>query len=499
MGIISAAMAAAGNSGVESMNQNIEQMNRQELMDKQAALNSDSDQRRAELEVWKANAIEQLKNAPVSRLQEIIGKQATEQVPVEAKPVTSLNGRDPNSEFNKGGSENADGMGLDPSKTPDLIARVNAMPDSDPNKQAILEQLSRQAATQKQENQDAVAGQTRERTPEEILEASLNHAKLHDPQAYAAAVASGLVQPKLTKVGPNETLVDNKGKAVFSNTAGADAEAIKQDRADARTQMQIDAAERRQRAYLDAMIAKNEIDPETLEVNAAMIANYELAAPTGFAASKPVAQKMLQRAKEINPNFDAKNYKVIQNLDDKFKSGKQGDQVRSVNAAMEHLDLYKQLAEAQNAKDIPMFNRIAAKFAQETGSAIPTNLNVAASIVGPEIAKVMVPGGGGVHERDEYVKKFSVGNSPEQALGVADTYLGLMAGQLRGFARQYSNVAGADPSVRMEKFRNFLSPEANELLDRHGGVASSPIKAPTDYGKPKPAAQQGGVKFLGFE
>jgi len=310
---------------------------------------------------------------------------------------------------------------------------------------------------------------------------------LHDPQAYAKAAELGLVQPKLTKIGQNETLVDNKGKVVFSNTAGAEADAIKQDRADARTQMQIEAADRRQRAYLEAMIAKNEIDPETLEVNAAMIANYELPSPTGFAASKPVAQKMLQRAKEINPNFDAKNYKVMQNLDDKFKSGKQGDQVRSVNAAMEHLDLYKQLAEAQNAKDIPMFNRIAAKFAQETGSRIPTDINVAASIVGPEIAKVMVPGGGGVHERDEYVKKFSVGNSPEQALGVADTYLGLMAGQLRGFARQYSNVAGADPSVRMEKFRNFLSPEANELLDRHGGVASSPIKAPTDYGKPKPA------------
>ena len=75
MGIISAAMAAAGNSGVESMNQRIDQMNRQELMDKQAALNSESDKRRAELEVWKEKAIEQLKNEPVNRFQEIVNKQ----------------------------------------------------------------------------------------------------------------------------------------------------------------------------------------------------------------------------------------------------------------------------------------------------------------------------------------------------------------------------------------------------------------------------------------
>lgn len=492
MGIISAAMAAAGNSGVESMNQRIDQMNRQELMDKQAAINSDSDQRRAELEVWKANAIEQLRNAPVNRFQDIVNKQAAEQTPVDAKPVTELTQDSADKTGLASGIQgNMDVVNAITKQAQDTLKNPQATDEQRTNAQGIIDQLSSQISNQQQVNQEAVAGQTRSKTPEEILDASINYAKLHDPQAYAKAAELGLVQPKLTKIGQNETLVDNKGKVIFSNTAGAEAEEKRQDRMDARLQAQIEAADKRNADRLEALQKRGEFDPDIVEKNANAIATGRMPPLTGYALRAKGGPETMARVFELNPDYSAKDYKVQAKAEADFGTGKLGNSVRSFNVSLAHLQTLEGLADALNNKDTQMLNKLGNAFATQTGQAAPTNFNAVKHIVADEIVKAVTGSAGALGDREAAAKTIDAANSPEQLKGVIASYKELMNGQLNGLRDQYRIATGKDD------FDKYLSDTAKQV---NSNSTHTPIKAPTDYGKPKPAAaQQGGVKFLGFE
>lgn len=85
MGIILSAMAAAGDAGVQSMNQNIAQQNKSDLLTQQSDLETQRDAQRSDLETQKAKALadyaESIKNAPLNRAGDIIRASAGEQVP----------------------------------------------------------------------------------------------------------------------------------------------------------------------------------------------------------------------------------------------------------------------------------------------------------------------------------------------------------------------------------------------------------------------------------
>lgn len=155
-------------------------------------------------------------------------------------------------------------------------------------------------------------------------------------------------------------------------------------------------------------------------------------------------------------------FKASQIAIQRFESGKQGDVARSLNVAIDHLSTIDQLAKALKNGDLLLFNRISQTFAEQTGSAVPTNLDAAKAIVGPEIIKAIgIQGGGTGRDRLDAIEKWNRARSPEQLAGVTETIKKLLAGQVRGLRQQYIKSTG----LPAKDFDEMMLPETLRQLE----------------------------------
>lgn len=200
------------------------------------------------------------------------------------------------------------------------------------------------------------------------------------------------------------------------------------------------------------------------------------------AAPRSAPAMAMQKFLQENPDATAEDVSKF-NADIKstakatsdFSTGKQGQAVNSFNVGISHLDTLKELGGALKNNDIKMFNKIANKWAEETGQPAPTNFNTAKQIIGAEVVKSIVGAGGGVAERQEASNNISAASSPEQLMGAIETTQKLMGGQLRGLKKQYEDT------TKKKDFLDRLTPEARKIaesLDKDEGGGSST--------KPKP-------------
>lgn len=154
-----------------------------------------------------------------------------------------------------------------------------------------------------------------------------------------------------------------------------------------------------------------------------------------------------------------------------FGTGPQGNQVRSMNVSIAHLDTLGQLADELNNGPIPVGNQVAQVWKQQTGQPAPANFNAAKQIVGDEVIKGIIGSGGGVGDREAAQKQIDAASSPAQLKGVIRTYKSLLAGQLGGLKQQYQRSTGLDD------FEKMLNPTTQRELEAHSG-------APAGQGKP---------------
>jgi hypothetical protein len=148
----------------------------------------------------------------------------------------------------------------------------------------------------------------------------------------------------------------------------------------------------------------------------------------------------------------------------KFIMGPDGRATVSLGTAIRHLDTLQQLANAWEANDTQAINRIRTTLSREFGSDAATNINTAASIVGPEIIKAIgVAGAGGEKERESAGSQFSSAQSPTQMRGAIQTVQKLMAGQLEGRMRQ-ARASGVSDAM----FKNLIGDRPYEILTKVG-------------------------------
>jgi hypothetical protein len=157
----------------------------------------------------------------------------------------------------------------------------------------------------------------------------------------------------------------------------------------------------------------------------------------------------LQKFIEENPNATSEqitqfagHYSVVQKAEKDFSTGKQGQMVNSLNVAISHVETLRELGAALQNGDITAFNKLAQNWAAQTGSSAPTNFDTAKQIVGGEIMKALVAGGGGQSERDELRFAFDRAMSPQALGGAINTAERLLAGQFRGLKKQYETTTG---------------------------------------------------------
>ena len=173
-----------------------------------------------------------------------------------------------------------------------------------------------------------------------------------------------------------------------------------------------------------------------------------------------------------------------------FGTGKQGDLIRSFNVGISHLNTLDGLVDALGNNDMQAFNKFGNAVAAQTGNPAPTNFDAAKAIVGDEIIKAIVGGGGALADRENAQNQIDRANSPQQLRGVINTYKKLMAGQLGGLKKQYTDT------THRGNFDSRLSPEARAELENETGSASPPPLNPQSLPRiQKPGQTKTGVKF----
>lgn len=240
-------------------------------------------------------------------------------------------------------------------------------------------------------------------------------------------------------------IVDDNGNPVYADAAGA----------------------KGKKPYSEpkAIPAGEQYDPTSVENTAQMIANSQIPMISGFALKSKWGQEVVSRVRELNPEYAGADYGSNAAGLKQFTSGKNGNTIRSLNVAVQHLDQLGQLATALNNSDLPSINRLSILWKKSTGQAAPTNFDTAKKIVADEIVKAIVGSGGGVADREEAAKAINNAGSPEQLQQAITTYQGLMTGQLNGLREQYKAATGRD------NFESMLLPETRAKLEVHGQQA----------------------------
>ena len=200
------------------------------------------------------------------------------------------------------------------------------------------------------------------------------------------------------------------------------------------------------------------IDPTTTAGVAQLIAHYQAPPLNGFALRTPQGQAIMAEVKQLNPKYDATTYQTKQTARVAFASGKQGNIVRSLSVATNHLDQLAEAAHALAQGNIPAVNALVNTYARHTGSPAITSFNAMKEIVGDEVAKAVIGSGGAESDREAIKEAFNAANSPRQLQGVVSKYEGLMGGQLSGLRRQYQRATGLDD------FNSFVSQLARQKL-----------------------------------
>ena len=188
------------------------------------------------------------------------------------------------------------------------------------------------------------------------------------------------------------------------------------------------------------------------------IAKYESAPPSATGRNSAGAAALMNDVRKINPDYDDTKYATAKKTREAFTTGKQGDTVRSMNVAVDHLDTLQQAANALHNGNIPLFNQIGNMYAKNTGQTAPTNFDSIKSIVGSEVAKaVSGAGGSALGDREEIRKEINNANSPQQLAGVIKKYQQLMAGQLNGLKTQYEDSG-------LKDFDKKISPRTKTVI-----------------------------------
>jgi hypothetical protein len=165
-----------------------------------------------------------------------------------------------------------------------------------------------------------------------------------------------------------------------------------------------------------------------------------------------------------------------------FTKGKSAQALNGINTAVQHMTALDPLIDALGTNDVKVVNRVSNFFKEQTGQAAPTNYAALKEFVGGEVAKAVLPGGGGEKEREALTAPLNAANSPDQLKQAVQTIKTALAGKTEALRNQWDvGTMGAQGN-----FDKFLLPETKKAL----GIAdtSATTTAPAG-GKTVSAAQ----------
>lgn len=200
------------------------------------------------------------------------------------------------------------------------------------------------------------------------------------------------------------------------------------------------------------------------------------AAGKGGAASQTAyANFFAKRAAEDGDDGAAlaarsQQYKASQGVVKDFTSGKTSQTLNGLNTAVGHMDQLDQAATALSNGNVQALNKASNFFGTQFGGSATTNFNVIKNFAAGEVAKAVLPGGGGEHEREEIADAIKSSNSPQQLHDAISTWRNLLSSKTEALRNQWEiGTNGTQGS-----FDKFLLPPTKKAL----GINSAPTQAP---------------------
>lgn len=193
------------------------------------------------------------------------------------------------------------------------------------------------------------------------------------------------------------------------------------------------------------------------------------ALPPGFSRSPAMNADMMnyiaQRAQQegnsqVSILANKQQLQAGQSVVKDFTSGKTAQTLNGLNTSIQHMAALEPVIDAMNNGNLTILNKAANFFKQQTGSPAPTNFAALKEFVSGEVAKAVLPGGGGEAERRALAEPISAANSPAQLKQAVETYKTALAGKTEALRNQWDvGTRGANGD-----FNQFLLPETKKAL-----------------------------------
>ena len=150
----------------------------------------------------------------------------------------------------------------------------------------------------------------------------------------------------------------------------------------------------------------------------------------------PQRANIVSQVQAKYPGWDETTYDAKKGAALKFTAGDLGNALRSVSTANAHLDQLGELADAMKNGNTPIVNKVQNWFSTQAGLPNVTNFDAIKAIVGQEVVKAIVAGGGTGGERDEAKAAFDNAKSPAQLKGAIEHYRAVMGAQAQNLLAQ---------------------------------------------------------------
>ena len=157
-------------------------------------------------------------------------------------------------------------------------------------------------------------------------------------------------------------------------------------------------------------------------------------------------QQLAAAVAAYNPDFDQNTYKVRGAEERGFTSGTQGQQLTAIGTARNHMQTFKDTADALDNGDLLLANKVGNAIGMQFGSDKATNFNIAKSAFAGEVGKAFAGANVGVQDRQELMDKISAASSPAQLKGYADTADKLLEGKQKSLKQSYAQGVQNKPN-----------------------------------------------------
>jgi hypothetical protein len=163
-------------------------------------------------------------------------------------------------------------------------------------------------------------------------------------------------------------------------------------------------------------------------------------------------------------------YKAQQGVVDAFTSGGAGSPAQaltSINTAVTHMAALDPLIDQLGNTASPAWNTVANAFEQQIGSTAPTSFAAIKEFVGGEVAKAVLPGGGGEAERQALLAPLNAANSTDQLKQAVQQIKVALAGKTEALRNQWDIGTNGTQGT----FDKFLLPATKAALGSNSGNA----------------------------